>query len=121
MAIIDGNPPPTYAEIEHFLKSIDFRLPHGFIDFYKKTNGADIRNGNTYVILWPITSLIRLNKDYDVATYAPEFFMFGSNGGDTAYAIERMTGYIFEMPFIGISKEEAVLRSKTFDEFLAGL
>ncbi|MGJ1409065.1 hypothetical protein ACR78Z_05270 [Sphingobacterium thalpophilum] len=52
---------------------------------------------------------------------APEFFIFGSDGGDTAFAIERSTGAIFEMPFIGMSKEEAVFRSKTFTDFLEEL
>ncbi len=48
----------------------------------------------------------------------PNFFIFGSDGGDTAFAIEKSTGRIFEMPFIGMSREEAVLKSNTFDEFL---
>jgi|GEM_PF-4074783 hypothetical protein len=33
--------------------------------------------------------MIQLNKDYNVDEYAPDFFIFGSNGGDTANAIKK--------------------------------
>jgi hypothetical protein len=62
--------------------------------------------------------MIQLNKDYEVETYAPEFFIFGSDGGDTAFTIEKSTGKIFEMPFIGMGKEEATFNASSFDEFL---
>ena len=120
MATIDKNPPPIEADVELFLRNINFSLPQDFIEFYKEANGADINANEAYVILWPLTDLIQLNKDYNVERYAPEFFIFGSDGGDTAYAIEKETGYIFEMPFIGMSKEEAVFKSRTFNEFIEG-
>lgn len=31
----------------------------------------------------------QLNKDYNVDLYAPEFFIIGSDGSNTAYAIEK--------------------------------
>lgn len=49
----------------------------------------------------------------------PEFFIFGSDGGDTAFAIEITTGYIYEMQFICMSKEEAIFIAKTFFDFLS--
>jgi hypothetical protein len=54
----------------------------------------------------------------NVEELAPGFFMFGSDGGDTAFAIEKSTGDIYEMPFIGMSKEEATFKNKTFTEFM---
>lgn len=68
--------------------------------------------------LWPLTDMIDLNKQYGVDEYAPEFFFFGSNGGDGGFAFEKKTGYIYEMRFIGMSKDEAVFKSKTFTSFL---
>lgn len=32
------------------------------------------------MMLWPLTDLIQLNREYEVSLYAPEFFLFGSNG-----------------------------------------
>lgn len=121
MVTIDKNSPPTNADVDFFLRGINFRLPQGFIEFYKEANGAYINTDEVYIVLWSLTELLQLNKDYKVETYAPEFFIFGSDGGDTAYAIEKETGFIFEMPFIGMSKEVAVFKSENFDKFIKEL
>jgi len=119
--MIDKNTPPEESEINTFLELIDFIPPIGFIEFFKETNGADINTDNHYVVLWPLTEMVVLNKEYNVDEYAPEFFIIGSDGGDTAYAIEKNSSFIFELPFIGMSREEAVFRSKTFTEFIESL
>jgi len=121
MATIDKNTAPTTGEIDFFLKQIDFALPKGFIDFFKETNGADISTDEKYILLWALTDMVQLNKEYSVEEYAPEFFIFGSDGGDTAFAIEKSTGDIYEMPFIGMSKEEAVFKNKTFTDFIKSI
>ncbi|WP_347066694.1 SMI1/KNR4 family protein [Flavobacterium sp. WV_118_3] len=121
MATIDRNTAPTKQEIETFLKEVDFNLPKGFMDFFKETNGADICTGKKYVLLWALTDMVELNKEYNVEEYAPEFFIFGSDGGDTAFVIEKSTGDIYEMPFIGMFKEEAVFKNKTFTEFIESI
>lgn len=118
MATIDRNTAPSVQEVEVFLKQIDFTLPKGFIEFFRESNGADISTDENYILLWALTDMIQLNTDYSVEEYAPEFFIFGSDGGDTAYAIEKSTSDIYEMPFIGMSKEEALFKNKTFTEFI---
>ncbi|MEN2416225.1 SMI1/KNR4 family protein [Flavobacterium mesophilum] len=118
MKNIDKNSAPTSEEVEIFLKQVNFILPEGFIAFFKEANGADISTDEKFVVLWELTDMIELNLDYNVEEYAPEFFIFGSDGGDTAFAIEKSTGDIYEMPFIGMSKEEAIFLNKTFMEFI---
>lgn len=88
------------------------------MEFYCDANGAYISSDDFYTSLWPLTDLFQLNRDYEVDEYAPVFFIFGSNGGDTAYAIEKASGKIFEMPFIGMSQNEAIFLSDNFDKFL---
>lgn len=118
MATIEKNPPTPAKDLDVFEKSIDFALPPGFIDFYRTSNGAEISTSRQYVQLWAITEMISLNQGYNIDLYAPEFFMFGSDGGDTTYAIERSSGDIYEMPFIGMSKEEAIFICSTFGDFI---
>jgi hypothetical protein len=60
--------------------------------------------------------MIKLNQDYKVNEYADSFFIFGSNGGDTAYCIEKKTGYIFDLPFVGMSNEDAIFKYKNFTQ-----
>jgi len=121
MTTIDKNCSPTLKEVESFLMEIGFKLPIGFIEFFRDANGANISSETRYVILWPLTDMLHLNKQYNVDEYAPEFFIFGSDGGDTAYVIEKATSHIFEMPFIGMSKKEAIFICKFFDEFLKNI
>jgi hypothetical protein len=118
MTVIDKNSPPTTIEIDTFLKQVDFNLSDGFIDFFKESNGADISSGEVYIFLWKLTEMIELNKEYQVEQYAPDFFIFGSNGGGEAFVIEKNTGNIYEIPFIGMSNEDAIFRNNTFKEFI---
>jgi len=73
MAIINRNTAPTNDEIEAFLKQVDFNLPKVFIDFFKETNGTDISTDERYILLWALTDMIQLNKEYNVEKYAPDF------------------------------------------------
>jgi SMI1 / KNR4 family (SUKH-1) len=118
---IDKKTPPTIVEIDTFLKEVAFNLSDGFIDFFKESNGADISGDEVYIIFWELNEVIELNKEYQVEQYAPGFFIFGSNGGGEAFAIEKNTGNIYEIPFIGMSKEEAIFKSKSFKEFIESI
>ena len=115
---INKNKPLTENEVKEFLSKINFLLPSGYLDFMRGTNGAEIYSGEEYLLLWPITDLLVLNRGYAVETFIPDFFLIGSDGGDTAYAVEKNTGKIFEMPFIGMSKDEALYRFEDFNELL---
>ena len=118
MITIDKNMPPTSNEVESFLKAIDFSLPIGLLEFFKEANGADVSSETKYIVLWPLTDLIPLNELYNVNEYAPDFFIFGSDGSDTAYAVKKGTSHIFEMPFIGMSNEESTFICESFDSFI---
>ena len=121
MATIYRNTAPTAAEVAVFLNQVDFTLPAGFIEFFKEANGAEISTDDNYIILWALTEMLQLNKEYKVEEFAPEFIIIGSDGGGAAFAIEKSTGEIYEMPFIGMSKEEATFRGKTFAEYIESI
>lgn len=118
MKRLNENRPPKEEDIQEFVNSINFKLPSGFIEFFKQRNGAEYQGINGFLILWPLTDMIELNKEYNVDEYAPGFFIFGSDGGDSSYCIEKVTGYIYEMPFIGMSNQEASFICKSFTELL---
>lgn len=118
MTTINKNSAPSTSEIQMFLSAINFKLPIGFLDFFKDTDGAEIIGESEYCDLWRLTDMIQLNKDYEVDEYANGFFIFGSDGGDTAYCIEKSTGFIFDMPFIGMATEEATFKFENFNELL---
>ncbi|MBJ7880431.1 SMI1/KNR4 family protein [Gelidibacter salicanalis] len=94
---------------QEILNKFNFKLPKGFVDFYINSNNLEIQKDEGYIILWSLEKMEELNHAYQVDVYAPEFFIFGSDGADTAFAIERKTGLIYEMPFIGMGKDDATL------------
>ncbi len=118
MKTVNKNSPPSETELNAFLTNIYFKLPTGFIEFFKECDGADIVGEDSYVALWPVTEMLQLNIDYDVEEYASSYFIFGSDGGDMAYAIKKETGDIYEMPFIGMGDGEAVFKGSDFAEFI---
>lgn len=71
---------PQNNEVEEFINKITFQLPKGFLDFFSQSNGATISGEEKYAILWPLTKILELNLDYNVEEYAPDFFIFGSDG-----------------------------------------
>ena len=115
---IDKNTPLNKDTFKSIISDIPFYLPNQYLEFMKKSNGADFTFDKTYLILWPLTDLIELNKAYLSEEFISDFFLIGSNGGDTAYAVSKKTGGFYEMPFIGMSNKEASLISNDFNDFL---
>lgn len=111
----------TISEVE---KSIGFTLPNQYKEFLLHSNGIEVSIGqNSYLVIWPINDLIELNNAYEVAEFAPGLILFGSDGGDTAFAFDsRVEGLpIVEVPFIGMALEEIVKSGETLIEFLNNL
>lgn len=96
-------------------------MPNGFIGFFKETNGADISTDEKYILLWALTDVVQLNKEYNVEEYAPEFFIFGSDGGDTAFAIEKSTGDIAKCLLLACQRKKQFFENKTFTEFIESI
>lgn len=115
---INKEPAPSNEDFSFFMNKMDFIFPDDLLEFLKASNGGEIYGKENYVLLWPLSELFDLNIGYEVETFAPNFFIFGSNGGETAYAIEKSSGHIYSFPFIGMSNKEAVFFCKNFNDFL---
>jgi hypothetical protein len=102
-----------------FMSQINFKPPVDYMRFMSASNGAEGSLGdNYYIILYPIEELVEHNKDYQVDDYAPGLFIIGSDGGGMAFAFDKNTGEFYEMPFIGMSREEATFLAEDFDSFI---
>lgn len=119
MANIIKNAPTSIEKVNAFLADYKFKLPDGYIEFMKEANGAEIDGLTEYLQIWPLTDLFSYNSNYEIEEFAPKFFLFGSNGGETAYLFERETGHIFEMPFMEMSNDTASFKCSTFNELMS--
>jgi len=98
------------------------RLPSEYRDFLKFTNGGKGRIGSGgYAALWRVEDLCAFNTDYQVETYAPGLFVFGSDGGGEAFAFDLRTLTIVQVPFIGMSLTAANFVASNFHEFLVAI
>jgi hypothetical protein len=75
------------------------------------------KNGD-HVVVWPVSELEKMNKQYEAHTYAPHFILIGTNGGGEAYAWQKKTGKIYMLPFIGMNEKDVVFKANSLEEFL---
>jgi hypothetical protein len=113
-----GAPIDYLKEVERKLR---VSLPLEYVDFIIKSNGAEGCVGpSSYLMLWPIEEIVSLNEAYEVDKFAPGLVLFGSDGGDMAYAFDTRPRAmpIVAVPFIGMDIKEAKLCAYTFIKFL---
>ena len=98
------------------------QAPPDYLQTFARYQGGAGEVGTAYLDLWEPAEIWQANEDYQVAEFAPGFTIFGSDGGDTAYAFERSSGLIHEFLFIGMTMDEpATFRSQSFEAFLTWL
>jgi hypothetical protein len=116
------NPPADEIAMKTAETESTIRFPSEYRDFLEFTNGgAGLIGSGGYAVLWRVEELCDFNRQYQVETYAPGLFFFGSNGGGEAFAFDLRTPKltIVQVPFIGMSLTDAQLVASDFHEFLS--
>ena len=105
------------------LLELGISLPPSYLSFVSEKNGGEGFVGENYLSLWKVEELAQFNADYQVAKYAPGFLFFASNGGGEGYAFDTTVEAfpIHIIPFIGMSREDAIPVSQSFDGFFEAL
>lgn len=96
------------------------QLPSDYVAFVKESNGAEgPLSESAYVALWRVDELREANEDYGVEDFAPGLLLFGSDGGDTAYAFDTTDDMaVVAVPFMGMSRDELRPIAPTFSQFV---
>jgi hypothetical protein len=93
-------------------------FPEDYTEFLNMYNGGNGSIGeNSYLQLWSFEDIAELNEDYAVGEFLTSIVLIGSDGGDTAYGINKNRKYI-EVPFIGMDDDEVQEIASDFDEFI---
>lgn len=102
------------------LNQIDFELPEDYIDFMRNKNGGIVRFKNGVCLdLWKSEKLKDLNDGYHTNEFAPGNYIIGSNGGGTAFAINKYDKTFIEFEFIGmLISDKANFLANSFREFI---
>lgn len=77
--------------IKDLKSQLDFELSKDYIDLMKEFNGGEGEVGeNSWLCLFPLEDLIRVNKDYSsFLDQVPDYFLFGKDAADTGYAFHK--------------------------------
>ena len=106
------------------LKSNNKFVSDRYSEFEKYVNsyytGEGMIGENSYLILWDKDELEELNDTYEVNEFMSDCILIGSDGGDTAYGIDKK-GCYFSVPFVGMSNDEICYLGKSFMDFLEKL
>lgn len=121
LAEFKGNPPADQDAIQRFEAEAGFLLPAEYKEFLAVANGGAGFMGEAYMHLWRVEELLTLNLAYQVAEYAPDLFVFGSNGGGEAFAFDRRLDPmpVVAVPFVGIESGLANRVGSSFGEFVS--
>lgn len=120
LAQFSGNPPADEAAFQRFETEAWFQLPEEYKEFLTLANGGAGFIGEAYMMHWRIEELRELNQAYQVAEYAPDLVLFGSNGGGEAFAFDRRSdpAPIVIVPFVGMEIGLAHQVGSSFGEFV---
>ncbi len=121
---LELRPPVLDSSINEFEKVSGISLPKEYKALLKITNGGEGFIGeNSYVMLWALEELLKLNESYDVSRFSPGLLIFGSNGGGEAYCFDTRTEEmsIVQVPFVGMDLDLLQGVADTFENFIEKL
>lgn len=123
LTAFNGNLPADEAAIRELEVAAGIRLPSEYVAFLRQHDGGEGFVGHAYLILWRLKELVELNKAYEIETYVPGLFAFGSDGGGEAFAFDlRATPpAVVAVPFVGLDLSLARPIAADFDSFLLAL
>lgn len=99
------NPPYTGEDITEIN---GVRLPQNYIDFMKEHNGGEGDTGESYIVLYPIEELQKINDEYEISEYLPNHIIIGGDGGEELYGITP-DGKYFNVPSMFEEEEVTIL------------
>jgi hypothetical protein len=118
------NPGIAKDTLDTVMEDLPVWLPNDYIGFLLVSNGGEGFLGENYVRLWKAEDLRQNNLNYAVAEFAPQLFLFGSDGGGEAYAFDTSASpyMVVQVPFIGMGDPETSIQlGDSFNAFLTNL
>src|SRR5262245_1196546 len=99
-------PPAPDTEVSAAERALGLALPSDYKAFLRESNGLEgFVTQEAYLILWAVSDLCSLNKDYAVSEFLTGVTLIGTDGGDTGYAFRVLDGQIeyVSSPLVGMS------------------
>ena len=116
-------PPNDRSQIEAVEAHLGRSLPTDLCEFLSAVGPGEGLIGEAYVVIHDAQELLQVNRELQVAEYAPGLFVFGGDGGGEGIAFdfsrEDAPGVV--VPYIGLSREDAIPAARSFRELMEHL
>ncbi len=120
--ILNAPIPPQSRETLFRLieKELGKNLPDDYKAFVPGFDGGIIKSEKTRLQLWKIQDLAKLNKSHKVAEFMGDFVIFGTDGGNEAFAFDYRDNKcsIVNFPLIPMTIKEVKTIAPNFEDFL---
>lgn len=111
------HPGASDAAIARVERDLGVALPPELAAYYRSTNGSEGTLGETWLGLVPVEDIANLTDDHELADSAPDYVLFGTNGGAEGFAFDRRSGAVVVMP-LHEPEPEAIVVQGSFVQFL---
>ncbi|OWP71540.1 SMI1/KNR4 family protein [Pseudomonas sp. K2I15] len=104
---LNGPAEPDF--VDSLNTTLGVELAQNYLDFLKAHDGGEGFIGDHYMVFWEAQELADFNREYEVETYAPGIFLFGSDGGGEGYGFDTNEALmpIVRIPLIGMERQYA--------------
>ncbi|WP_423380283.1 SMI1/KNR4 family protein [Burkholderia sp. LMG 32019] len=95
------------------IQYVDYLATHGVFEGFTQDGSEP-----GYIVLWPVDEISQNNADVEIATFAPGYLAFATNGGGELLAFD-LAGAVFMLPMIGMASENAMPIADSFQDLAA--
>ena len=110
-------PGASSAHIANVEAELGVALPAELAAYYRWTNGSEGTLGETWLGIAAVEEIANLTEDHELADAAPDYLLFGTNGGAEGFAFDRRSGAIVVLPLHEPGPED-ILAQGSFVSFL---
>ena len=108
--------PADPAALREAGQVLGIEWPSDYVALVAAHNGAEGDIGTFGLVLTPVEELVEVNK-HEVMQFFPGLVMIGGDGGGEALAIDRRSGEVLLVPWIGAQEDWLVLGPTLTDAF----
>lgn len=113
----ETRPGASLETIRQVEGELGVKLPADLAELYQFSNGASGTLGRSFLQIEPVEGIADRTDDYDFAETAPDYVLFGTNGGAEGFAIDRRSGVIVVLPLHAPQPDDIVVQG-SFRAFL---
>lgn len=113
------------STIGFLARALHVSLPEDYVEYLRTSNGAaGAPRAGEWIVLWSADDVVKLNKAYRVKEdFAPGTILFGTMGGETAYAFDTNVQpfRIVSVSLVSRGLAPSHILAPSFGKFLEGL